>query len=100
MFVAIGRFEIFIEHSGSLKDKRRVLRSMTETLRRRFNAAVSEVDYQDKWQRAAIGVACVSHSADHARNMMDEIDRQIGRAGAGEAEVTSREIVVVSQDDL
>lgn len=100
MFVAIGRFEIFIEHATSLKDKRRVLRSVVQTIRKRFNAAVSEVDFQDKWQRAALGVSCVSESSDHARQMIDEIDRHISSIAAGEAEVTLRDVIVVSRDDL
>ena len=56
MFIGIGRYEIFIAHSGSLKDKRRVLRAVTMSVQKRFNVAIAEVDYQDKWQRAALGV--------------------------------------------
>jgi uncharacterized protein YlxP (DUF503 family) len=59
MFVAISRFEIFIPGGRSLKGKRSVVASIKERVRVRFHAAVSEVDHQELWQRAALGVALV-----------------------------------------
>ena len=60
MFIGVGRFELFIPASGSLKDKRQVLRSVSGTVARRFNVSIAEVDFQDLWQRTALGVSCVS----------------------------------------
>jgi len=59
MNVGILQVELFIPHSGSLKSKRHVLRSLKDRIRQRFNVSVSEVDGQDKWQRAVLGIACV-----------------------------------------
>jgi uncharacterized protein YlxP (DUF503 family) len=59
----------------SLKEKRAVIKPIVEGVRRRYQAAVAEVDHQDKWQRAAIGVAVVSARAGHAREVMDAIER-------------------------
>jgi len=53
------RLELHIPASDSLKAKRSVLNHVKETIRTRFNAAVAEVDHQDLWQRAALGVAVV-----------------------------------------
>jgi len=48
--------ELVIPHAQSLKDKRRVLRGVKDRLRKRFNVAVAEVAYQDKWQRAVLAI--------------------------------------------
>jgi uncharacterized protein YlxP (DUF503 family) len=60
--VAVGLLEIdcYIGESASLKDKRRVLSSLFDRLRRQFNVALCEVDYQDQWQRALIAVVFVN----------------------------------------
>jgi uncharacterized protein YlxP (DUF503 family) len=60
MFVGAVRIELHIPASGSLKDKRAVVRSLKDRIRARTAAAVAEVDHQDLWQRAALGVAVVS----------------------------------------
>jgi uncharacterized protein YlxP (DUF503 family) len=60
MFVGIVRIELHIPAARSLKDKRSVVKSLKERIRHRVQAAVAEVDHQDLWQRAALGVAVVS----------------------------------------
>ena len=60
MFVGIVRIELHVSAAGSLKDKRAVIRSLKERIRHRVQAAVAEVDHQDLWQRAALGVCVVS----------------------------------------
>ena len=47
--------------SASLKNKRRVIKSLKTKLRGRYNASVAEVEHLDKWQRATIAVALVSN---------------------------------------
>ncbi len=49
--------EVHIPESTSLKAKRSVVNRIKQRISSRFNASVAEVDYQDLWQRAAIGVA-------------------------------------------
>jgi uncharacterized protein len=60
MFVGIVRIELHLPASTSLKDKRSVIRSLKDRIRERVQAAVAEVDHQDLWQRAALGIAVVS----------------------------------------
>ncbi|MEO0073201.1 MAG: DUF503 domain-containing protein [candidate division WOR-3 bacterium] len=62
MAFAIGLLlmDCHIPDSLSLKDKRRVMYSITERLRRTLNIAVSEVEFQDQWQRARIAAAYVN----------------------------------------
>ncbi len=100
MFIGVGRFELFIPSSGSLKDKRQVLRSVTMTVSKRFNVAIAEVDFQDKWQRAALGVSCVAESPGHCRKMLQEVEKSIGRSAIDGAEIIDRYVDVVSLDDL
>jgi len=75
LHVEAVRVELFLPHVHSLKEKRAVIKPIVEGIRRRYQAAVAEVDHQDKWQRSAIGVAVVSASAHHAREVMDAIER-------------------------
>jgi uncharacterized protein YlxP (DUF503 family) len=60
MVVGTLRMELHIPASHSLKAKRSVVNHIKERLRSRFNASVAEIDHQDLWQRAALGVAVVS----------------------------------------
>ena len=73
MNVGVLRFSLRIPESGSLKDKRQVVRSVAQRLRNRFQVAVAEVDDNDAWQIATIGVACVSNSARHCEEVLNEI---------------------------
>ena len=57
------RFDLHVPESRSLKAKRAAIRPVVDGLRHRFKVSVAEVDYQDQWQRAAIGVALVDGSA-------------------------------------
>ncbi len=73
MVVMCGEVQLFLSESRSLKDKRQVVKSLKERIRSRFNVAVAEVDYQELWQRATLGLAAVSTEADHARKVLDEV---------------------------
>ena len=77
MHVAVVRLELHIPTSRSLKEKRAVLRPIVEGLRHRFQISVAEVGYQDKWQRALIGMAVVSDSYGHAVEVVDNVERWV-----------------------
>ena len=100
MFIGIGRFELFIPASGSLKDKRHVLRSVIQKVSNRFNVSIAEVEFQDLWQRAALGVSCVAESAGHCRKVLQEVEKAIGRSAIDGAEIVDRSIDVVALEDL
>ena len=70
MVVGIVRFELHLPQAQSLKDKRQVVRSMKERIRERVHASVAEVEYQDLWQRAAIGLAVVAADGGHVRELL------------------------------
>ena len=100
MFVGVARFEIFIPSSGSLKDKRQVLRKVTTVVRNKFNVSIAEVEFQDLWQRAALGVTCVAESIGHCRKVLQEVEKAIARSAIDGAEIVDRSIEIVSAEDL
>lgn len=61
MLIGICTCEIFIYDTNSLKEKRRIVKSIIEKSKNRFNISISEVGYNDKWQKALIGFATVSN---------------------------------------
>lgn len=79
MFIGVSRIDLRIPASGSLKAKRHVVKALTGGLRAKFNVAVAEVDHQDLWQRASIGVSCISESSFHAKKMLHEVERFVAR---------------------
>ena len=60
MTVGLLTLDCYLEESQSLKDKRRILSSLSERIRRSFNVALAEVDYQDQWQRARLALVFVN----------------------------------------
>lgn len=70
MVVGLLSLELHLSGARSLKDKRMVLRSLKDRLRR-LNVAVSELEHQDLWQRAGLGVVTVASSEALARRELD-----------------------------
>jgi uncharacterized protein YlxP (DUF503 family) len=75
LVIGVAYITIQIFESHSLKEKRRVVRSVIERARARYNAGIAEVDFLDTWQMAGIGITCVSNSSAHANQMLSEIVR-------------------------
>jgi uncharacterized protein YlxP (DUF503 family) len=71
MIVGAAVVEIHIHGSGSLKQRRGVVRSITQRLRNRFNLSVAEVGGQDTWQRAALGLSVAGSDATTVRNLLE-----------------------------
>lgn len=100
MFVGVGRYELFLPASGSLKDKRQVLRSVTAVVRKKFNVAIAEVEHQDLWQRTAFGVSCVAESMGHCQKMLQEVEKAIARSVVGVGELIDSTVEIVALKDL
>ena len=82
MPVGLLTLELHIPDAQSLKDKRQVLRSLKDKLRREFNVAVAEMEHQDSWQRSVVGIVAISNEEKHLREVLqkvlDEADRILG----------------------
>lgn len=73
MPVGLLTLEIHLPYAHSLKEKRAVLRKIRDRLRARFNVAVAELDHQDVWQQATLGVVSVSNS----QPLLESVFRQV-----------------------
>jgi uncharacterized protein YlxP (DUF503 family) len=73
MIVGSLRVRLILRQSGSLKDKRQVVRSIKDRLRNAFNVSIAEVDGLDQKQLAVLGIAVVSNQSRHARSILDQI---------------------------
>ncbi len=74
MVSSLGRITLYLlEKPRSLKDKRRVVKSLKDKVRARFNVSISEVDSQDLWHRATLGIALVCSDRKQAQTMSDKI---------------------------
>ncbi|HLT57450.1 MAG: DUF503 domain-containing protein [Limnochordales bacterium] len=82
MVVGVLTLELFMGESHSLKDKRRTLSSLTERIRRRFPVSIAEVDGNDTWQRATLGVALVTNDRRHAQAVLSTIVQYVERDAA------------------
>jgi uncharacterized protein YlxP (DUF503 family) len=93
--VKVGALKVEVRVPGvsSLKEKRQVIKSVKDRIRHRFNASIAEVDHQDKWQRAALGVAVVGTDGGYVRGALDELLRFI--RGARGLEVTFHETEIL-----
>ena len=82
MPVGLLTIELHIPDAQSLKDKRQVLRSLRDKLRRDFNVAVAELEHHDTWQRSVVGIVTISNEEKHLREVLqkvlDEADRILG----------------------
>ena len=73
MVVGVLHVEVHLPVSHSLKDKRSVLKSVRDRLRHRFNAAVAEVDSNEMWQRATLGISTVGEDRAYVEGLLREL---------------------------
>ncbi|MBI5288401.1 MAG: DUF503 domain-containing protein [Chloroflexi bacterium] len=98
MNAGLLRFRLRIPESGSLKDKRQVVRSLSQRIRNKFQVAVAEVGDNEVWQLATIGIACVSNSHRHCEEVLNEIV-DYARETRLDAEVIDVETDIIAFDE-
>jgi uncharacterized protein YlxP (DUF503 family) len=83
MPVGLLTLELHIPDARSLKDKRQILRSLKDRLRRKFNIAIAELDFHDVWQSSTIGIVTLSNAEQHVeeslQHVLAESHRILGR---------------------
>jgi uncharacterized protein YlxP (DUF503 family) len=84
--------ELFIPHAQSLKDKRMVVRAVKDRLKK-FNVAVAEVEHQEVWQRAGLGIVTVSNGRAHVDEVLAQSLDEIERTHPGLITRTSTELL-------
>ncbi|AGL00711.1 DUF503 domain-containing protein [Desulfoscipio gibsoniae] len=75
MVVGILTLELLLAGAESLKDKRKVLKSLLERLKHRFNISVAEVGRQDNWKYSTVGISAVSGDMSYMQNILDSVVR-------------------------
>ncbi|HYL62256.1 MAG TPA: DUF503 domain-containing protein [Candidatus Methylomirabilis sp.] len=73
MPVGLLTLELHIPDAQSLKDKRQVLRSLKDRLRRQFNVAVAELEHHDVWQRSVVGVVTLANEEKYVREVLQKV---------------------------
>lgn len=75
MVVGVLTLELLLSGSDSLKDKRKVLKSLLERLKHRFNVSVAEVGRQDNRKYSTVGISAVSGDMAHMHSILDTVVR-------------------------
>lgn len=81
MIIGVLTVDLFLGEANSLKEKRRVLKSVIDRIRNRFNVSVAEVAEQDTWQRSTIGISFISCEQAHVHQVLAAVVRFIEAQG-------------------
>lgn len=81
MLAAVCLFDLRIPDVHSLKEKRHVVKTLTASLRGKFNVSVAEVDHHDLWQRATLAISSVAGEGHHLKRVVHEVERHVERFG-------------------
>ena len=73
MNVGVCRIRLRLPENTSLKGKRQVLKSITARVGNKFNVSIAEVDDNDFWQVATLGICCVSSDKQHANEVLSKV---------------------------
>ena len=94
MNVGVCKISLRLPENLSLKGKRRVLKSITTRVRNQFNVSVAEVDDNDLWQLATIGICCVSNNKRYTNQVLSKVVDFIA-GGRFEVEILNHEIEIL-----
>ena len=73
MVVGVLRIEVRVPTAHSLKEKRSAVKSLKDQLRGRFNIAVAEVEANELWQRATVGVSTVGEDRSYVEGLLRQV---------------------------
>jgi len=88
--VGLLSVELFLPDAQSLKDKRMVVRAVKDRLKK-FNVSVAEVEHQQLWQRAGLGIVSISNGHDLVDKSLDAVLEEIERVQPGVVTRAQRE---------
>ena len=77
MYAAALRLELRIRNARSLKEKRHVIKGVVGHVGRTFGVAVAEVDHQDLWNRATLGVAAVAPQVSQLDRILHAVEKHV-----------------------
>jgi len=94
MIVGVSKITLHLPGCHSLKDKRQVIKSLMARVRNQFEVAIAEVDEQDRWQIAMLGVSCVSNSSQHVDEVLARVQRYI-KETRPDVLITNNEVEII-----
>ncbi len=95
MIVGVSQITLHLPGCHSLKEKRQVIKSVMARVRQQFGVAIAEVDEQDRWQIAKLGVSCVSNSSQHIDEILGRVLRYIEETRP-DIQVTNSEVEIIN----
>jgi uncharacterized protein len=98
MRIAAALIELSLPETETIKDRRRVARSIKDRIRQRFNVSVAEVADQDERHSVCIGCVMVGIDPRHLREGMEKVVRYVESLGL--AEVVSDDVTVLRLDEI
>jgi uncharacterized protein YlxP (DUF503 family) len=93
-YVGILTVELHFPEAGSLKGKRKFVKSAKAQLRNRFSASVAEVDHHELWQRSRLTLSCVAREHREVEALLADAERYLN-GQEYELVRSDREIVAV-----
>ena len=94
MVIGLCHLELLIHGNFSLKGKRQVIKSVVERARQRFNISIAEVEDQDLWQKAVLGICTVSNDRQRVNSILDQVVDFIENTNL--AEITDSQIEIIN----
>ena len=73
MLIGICEISLYLPNSNSLKDKRSILAGYINSLKKRYNISIAEIDKKNSWKKSIIGIACINDS----RRLIDSVMEKI-----------------------
>ncbi len=98
MVVGVLRLTLHIPAASSLKEKRHALRKIVDRVRAKFNVSCSEVGDGDLWQRAVVGIACVSNDHSFVNEQLDKVVSEVERTAV--ADILDREMEIETYSEM
>ena len=95
MVVGVCRFELLMAENHSLKGKRKVVKSLIQRVRNRFNVSIAEIEHQDVWRSAVLGFSIVGNDHSFVNSCMDKVLNQIENMQLGDLVDSDIEIIHV-----
>jgi uncharacterized protein YlxP (DUF503 family) len=76
-YVGILSVELHFPEAGSLKGKRKFVKSAKAQLQNRFGASVAEVDHHELWQRSRLTLSCVAREHREVEALLADAERYL-----------------------
>ena len=93
MIVGTLRITLYLPGTRSLKEKRRIIRSIKDRVRHKFNVSFVESDHQDVWQTAEFGVAAAGNETAHLHSVLDNVLNAVSCSAGVQVTNAEREVL-------